>query len=733
MGHRYFLVLLMSSVSVPALAQQVLAPLDEIKVTAQKRTEDVQDVPISVDVWSGQRIEQNQFTRRDQVLDATPNAQMGSATGSLYTNFTAIRGVGSALIDTDPSVGLYVDGIGAGASQTYGGSLLDIARVEILRGPQGTLYGRNNLAGSVNIISNVPDPTRAYGEIGADYGSYNAIRTFGFYNTPIGNTGWAVRGAVSAFRNDGYTPNLATGQNVNSLQDIAGRLSILGPINDSVDFLASIEHEHQRPYDSAYMTDGQFRAGNTTVNLANPFNGTLDTTTGRMQFTARLDNGDRLISLTGMRLNSTNFKGNPFPPNYFAATNAFYGMFGFTGFQYRTDNPFSGSYNQVSQEFRYESDQNARFKWVAGAYGEYSEGSRQYGLTSTFDPGFAGSSMTLSSKGVTDTTAIAAFADGTYALTERWKIFAGARVGYDHKTFDYNFNSNNPVFAPLIAGFSPSYNSSLSAPYVTPRFGTQYDLTDKLNVYASASRGYKSGGFNTGFVAVGDEKAFEAETLWNYEAGWKGRFLNDRLEFNGAAFFMDWRDQQVQTFNVAVQSTPIQNAPKSRSMGGELDARFKLDDHWSLRASAGYVDATYVEFTNALATGSPGVIDVSGNQQQYISKYTATAGIGYTWNVGYDNLVGLVDVSYQYRSSFYFDVANTLRQPGYGLVNARVGVENDRYAAYVWGQNLADQRYRTISTDFGPGPLVAVGAPLMVGGTFKLKFSEPQVAMAKSR
>ena len=734
MHSRLLLILLLSAISHSALGQQAIS-LDEITVTVQKRPEQASDVPISIEVWSGRRIEEDNFTRRDEVISATPNAQMGSVSGSLYTNFTAIRGVGSALIDTDPVVGLYIDGVPAGASQTYGGTLLDIARVEILRGPQGTLYGRNNLAGSINVISNIPDPSHAYGEFGVEYGRFNTLRGFGFFNAPIGHSGWAVRGAVSGSRNDGYTPDVATGQTVNSLQDAIGRFSVRGPVNGTVEFLGSLEHERQRTFDGAFMTDAEFNSGRRSVDILNPFNGTLDTTTARAQFTASLANGDRLVSLTGFRANQIDFKGNPIPRGYFAATDAFFQGLGVAGFRYRADNPFNGSYRQVTQEVRYESDHNERFKWVVGFFGEHSEGSRQYGITNTFDPGgfLTGSSVTLQSKGVTKVNAAAVFADGTFALTDRWKIFAGARFGYEHKDFTYNFQSDNAsfntIFAPVVAGFAPSYRASLSAGYVTPRFGTQFDLAPTINVYASVSRGYKSGGFNTGFVARGDEKDFAAETLWSYEAGWKSRLLDGRLTFNGSIFLMEWRNQQVQTFNVATQSTPIENAPKSRSYGMELDARLKLDEHWSVRAGFGYVDATYVDFTNALATGVATTIDASGNQQQYISKISGLVGVGYNWRVGHDDLMGLAEVTYQFRSGFFFDVANTIRQPGYGLLNARIGVENDRYAAYLWGLNLTDERYRTSANDLGAGTLVAIGAPLMVGMTFKVKFAEREASV----
>lgn len=719
----------MSVTPLTALAQEAVQ-LNEITVTAEKRSEKASDVPISMDVQTSDTLERENITRRDQALSSAPNVQMGGpVSGSLYTNFTAIRGVGSALIDTDPAVGLYIDGVPVGASQGYSGSLLDVNRIEILRGPQGTLYGRNNLAGSVNIISNVPDATRSYGELGVDYGSYNTLRGFGFFNQALGS-GWAVRGAFSGMRNDGYNRDVATGYRTNSLQDVNGRVTISGPINDKVDFLGSIEHERQKTFDGAFMTDADFRAGKKTFDILNPFNGTVDTTALRSQFTVKLDNGDRAVSLTGYRLNRADFQGNPFPQTYWAAQNAgLGGLFGVNNFQYRADNPFQGSYDQVTQEFRYESDHSASFKWVAGAYGEYSQGSREYGATATYDPGggLAGSNANIQSKGVTDTISTAAFVDGTYSLTDRWKLFGGVRGGYDHKDFDYKFSTNNPAFVTglgfLGIAFSPGYRSALSAGYVTPRIGTKYDINENLNVYMSASRGYKSGGFNTGLVSTGDEKSFDAEMLMSYEAGWKAKSADNRLTLNGAVFLMDWKNQQVQGFSALTGTTPIVNAPKSRSYGAELEAALKLDQHWTLNAGLGYVDATYVDFKNA-PNGFGGIIDASGNQQQYISKYTGSIGANYKWNIGRDNLIGSADVVYQYRSGFYFDVPNTLDQPGYGLLNARIGAENERYAFYVWGLNLADQRYRVSSTNFGFGPLVAIGAPLTVGATFKLKFGD---------
>jgi len=702
-------------------------PVEARVVTAQKRVEKPSEVPISLDALTGRRIEQMNETSRAEVLNSTPNVQMNNAVaGTAYAPFVAMRGVGSAILEADPSVGMYVDGVSLGVTQAFTGELLDVNRVEIMRGPQGTLYGRNNIAGSINFLSNLPDPRQLSGEIAFDYSRFNTVRGYGFVNVPLAN-GWAVRGAFSGTTNDGYTFNVADGKTLNSLDDLHGRVTIAGKINDRLSYIGSVETQSVDPRDAVFMRDENFRRGDNTVDLPHPFRGELDTTTARSQLTYRLDNGDEIVSVTGFTGNDTTYSGGGWPRGYFDSTAALVSFFyGNTNFDNRVDNPFEGTYRQYSQEMRYVSNSNENLKWVGGLYAEYSERGRLYGLTSTYDPnGFLpGDHMTLTTDGQVDTTSIAAFADGTYALTDRWKLFGGIRVGYDWKDFDYRFNSDNPVAAAMLGAtnFANAVNGETSAPYATPRIGLQYDLARGVNVYGSVSRGYKSGGFNSAFLAIGDNGEFDSESLTSYELGWKSNLLNDRLSINGSIFYIDWRDQQVQTTDVATGATPIANAPKSRSYGGELDMRYQIDDHWRFGFGVGYTDAIYVDFEDALATGSAAQIDASGNRQQYISKFTGNVNIAYTWNVGFDNLVGLATAFYQYRSGFYFDVENTLWQSGYGLLGARLGVENEKYAAYLWGNNLTDERYRMSYNDYTAGPVVTVGEPLTVGGTIKLKF-----------
>lgn len=243
-----------------------------------------------------------------------------------------------------------------------------------------------------------------------------------------------------------------------------------------------------------------------------------------------------------------------------------------------------------------------------------------------------------------------------------------------------------------------------------------------LNLYGGVSSGYKSGGFNSGFVGLGDEGAYDSESVTSYEVGLKSTALDDRLKVEASLFYIDWRDQQVQGFNALTGATPISNAPQSRSFGGELSVAYDVDEHWTLTAGAGYADATYKEFRDARALDGSGMVDVSGNQQQFVSRFTGSAGATYQWETGFEDLVGKVGVNYRYRSSYYFDVQNTIRQKGYGLLDAYAGVENNSYAAYVFAKNIGDANYRTVAANLGAGALVSPGDPLTFGGSFKVKF-----------
>lgn len=742
--------------------------IPDLLVTAQKREETVKDIPVSVDILTQKDLITRHLERSSEVMNQAVNMNMGTlGSGDFYDPFVQIRGVGSNIIGTDPSVGLFTDDTPVPNSQAYSFSLLDVQRVEILRGPQGTLYGRNTLAGAVNIISSKPEFDHTSFEAGIETGSYGNTRGHGVLNVRLSDS-WAMRIAAAGFTSRGTTANSVS--NAPRTHKISGgqlRLSLRGYISDNLEMLTVYEHNQQNPRDIGYMYETEFAARKNNVEISNPGRGKMLTDNLRNYFTYHFDNGSKFISTTSWSRNKFTMLGSAFPDGYFDASNAFItaqanqlapglamaaltaspelaalsidprqATFPLNNFQSRVDNPYRGTFKVVSQEFRYESPADNPFKWLAGIYGEYSNSYRYYGATNSYEPSFlmlpglppvpilSGHSTSTAAEPDIKTRSLALFGDASYDITDTFTLFAGLRAGHDNKRFNYSFGTYGDD-RQFWQGVNASYNfilaarDSLSSSYLMPRVGARLKLTGDTQSYISISRGFKTGGFNDAYVMTGSKFPYDNENLMSYEIGLKSDLIKNHLNLNAALFYIDRHNQQVQIIDPSGTFT-ISNAPKSRSYGGELTLNARIDQHWSGYAGIGYTDSTYRDYPNAPQGYS--FANASGKQQQYISKVTANIGIGYRWDIGLDDLQGRADMGYRYRSSLYFDPVNTQKQPGYGLLNARLAAGNQHYQVYVWGNNLANQRYRESAANLGYGDLVVRGELRTYGVGVNVKF-----------
>ncbi len=706
--------------------------LGTVNVTAEKRDEQANDVPISLDVKTSDDLQRNQLFSTPDVISSSVNASFGGGTtGAAYTPYVAIRGVGSAEIDSDPSIGLFVDGLPMTDLQSYTSGLLDVEQVEILRGPQGTLYGRNTLGGSINVNTNKPDPSTVSGRVQVDAGTRGQVRTELVGNAPI-NTGESAIRFAFAFDNDpGYIENKnANGTDAGAHENYQGRIGVLTSLNDSTVLQLSVDGQQQSLRDGGVQYLSEYEAGRDTVNVEDNFHGKLKSMGARAELTHDLPSGALLTSLTGVRHQETNYSGQVGPSSYFDATNTQLRGFGVTNYRHRTDNPYDSDFDQISQEFRYTSPEGEALKYVVGVYGEASSTNRVYGIESQWDNNvlLTGNGVAISMESNTDSQSLAAFGDGSYQINEDWEAFGGLRIGLDHKDFDYTMTSTNASYMALLftgtSALLDSYQGSMTKAYTTPRAGVRYIIDDGNNIYTSVSQGYKSGGFNasTLFANGSTPVEYKSEHLTNYELGMKNSLFGGKLSLASALFFIDWRNQQVLTYDATTAASPIVNASSSRSYGAEVSGNADLGDGWSVSAAVGYSDATYEKFQSAPLTGGGGSFDASGNDQQYHSKFTGNVAVGYSWDLNIDDLKASANLGYNYRSSFYFDVQNTLKQDGYGTVEARIGAENDRYGLYVWGHNLTDERYLTSAVNYGAGALAGQGESLAIGMTGTAKF-----------
>ncbi|MCZ8131997.1 MAG: TonB-dependent receptor [Steroidobacteraceae bacterium] len=717
--------------SAPAVAAEPAADslLQEVVVTAQKRTESAQDVPISIVALSGETLERLNTTDVLQVAARTPTLQYSQAGGEaqLY-----VRGVGSNLlaIGSDPSVAIHQDGVYLGRPNMGLTQFLDVERVEVLRGPQGTLYGRNATGGAVNIVSRMPTRENE-GYFSAGTGSFDRVDLKAAWNAPL-NDATSVRIAARSLRDDGYVENRfpgGTNLDDNDLRAVRGSVRIQPSDAFRLDLIIDYS---------------KFENGNTAIVPNDGF--------GAAQALGAVPTGSKLE----VRNNVPSFQnwetGGPTATLEWRPNDAFsvtyvgsYRKFD-QDFLFNTDGTeievtrtsTKVDSQQHSHELRLASTGDAPLQWIAGGYylKEDKEGTLGLVRLNLATPGV----FLLPATGITDARAV--FGQVDWTVLEGLKLTAGIRWSEERKT-DFNQQINvfasatNPVaqierglYGNLVLGAPATTRSGENTWRAwTPKFGLDYRLTDDVLLYASYTKGFKSGGYNS---YQPSNPVFEPEFIKSYEVGAKTDWAGGRFRANVSAFYYDYSDLQVTTFFQSL--TLVSNAAEATIQGVDLELLASPVDGLNLGASVSWLDATYDEFlfpyglcsplvlnTPSCAGATAGavrVVNAEGNRLNNAPEIKANAFATYRFPLGgAGSLEVLGQVSYT--DDIYFNAANdpNLRQPAYTLVDARVSWTNPagnlEVAAY--GKNLGDEEYfhniiQFTSTSLPP-PRFALPAP----------------------
>ncbi|MCO5082941.1 MAG: TonB-dependent receptor [Rhizobiaceae bacterium] len=700
---RRFHTLLLASVSLVTGASAQDAPdgativLEEVTVTAQRREQKAKDVPVSLRVLSREDLEGRIAKRLEDAFAATPNASMTSQRGGNDASDISIRGVSTTAFGADPSVSVYVDDVYVGNDNGFNARMSDLEQVEILRGPQGTLYGRNAVGGAVNVRTASPELGVNSATIQTGVGTDGLVFGSATANVALGQNA-AARVSLFGDRSDGWVSNAQGGPDFMNLDDFGGRAKLLyKPAEDwEVEFSADYARDKGRK--GAYGPFGTVWEDG--VDIAVPFNDETENYGVALKSTWQMDFGE-LVSVTAWRGAEGAGAGGAYTPVAFQQA------------------AYSRDYDQFTQEVRANAE-GERFDWTLGGF-VLSSRQNRYEDTGFFpalpeDFLFPGQPALAANyrEGTTtdtDTLSVAAFGDLTWHATDRLDVIAGARLSYDRKSIDYEHGS---VLGP-VAFFAPAISTSQSVDGVdiSPRVGVTYALTDDAKLYGTISRGYKPAGFNISF-APSEDIGYDAESAINYEVGIKGEALDGRLGYALSAFYFDWRDQQVYSF--VNNQLFIGNAPKSRSYGAEAEISYEVTDGFRLYGGIGLLDARFTDYPNAMSG-----TDESGNWQPFASKFSANLSAEYKRPIseGID-LVARAD--YNWRSAFYWDTANQIREPGYGIVNARIGIETERWAFSVFAQNLFDQEYRIRAAVYSGGVKAIPGTPQTFGVLARVSF-----------
>lgn len=719
----------------------------EVVVTAQKRAENLQDVPISITALTAETLKSKGVSNLLALSGLSPGLQIKTDDNAANPRIF-IRGVG--VNDFNPStasaVGIYVDGVYVASPLAQLASFYDLQQVEVLRGPQGTLYGRNTTGGAINVTTK--KPTNDFtADAALEYGRFNALNFQGGVGGPIVKDQLSFRLSGTWVKDDGYTLNRLTGNRGNDADRWGLRGILRYTPNDklTVDVSANLSQsrggsimaynrslvaqtpEASLPFDPSvgyspckpdYYTSGQ------CTNIL----GYANTSNNLYQGDYRFEGKD-VLKLFGASVTASYDLG---PATLVSVTS--YQRAARDDLEETDANPlqvFTGHYiarqETTSQEFRIQSNGHTRLRWVGGLYLAYD----YLNNNSTYDilrdlrnptPGNPSGADPANSIALfgwplhQETKSYALFGQADYDLTERLTLTMGLRFSVDDKEFHYVSEAEGgaiPIFK--FDGFK-TFNS------LSGRLGVQYKLNDDVNLYATYNRGYKSGGFFSGQTTEpADLGPYKDEVVDAYEIGAKTQLFDRRLRANVSAFYYDYKNLQVYTtIQRGVLSVQyFTNASAARIYGAE--AELQANPIQGLDLSLG-VSLLSAEYRNFVSVGN----DYSGNTLPSAPKASVNGTARYEHPLPVGSLVGQVD--FTYRTKVFFDTANTerLSDPARTFVNAQLGwkLDDGRYEVGIWGRNVFNE---TNIVDITPIPglgfdIFSVGQPRTYGVYLRAKY-----------
>ncbi|RAK63045.1 TonB-dependent receptor [Phenylobacterium kunshanense] len=709
--------------------------VEEVTVTARRREESLKDVPVAVTAVSGERLEVTGAVDITTLQQSTPNLTVQVARGSNSTLISFIRGVGQQdpLWGFEPGVGLYIDDVYIARPQAAVLDIFDVQRLEVLRGPQGTLYGRNTIGGAIKYVT-----AKIEGEpelkLKANVGSYDQ-RDFVASGKAMVNDYLGVGLTWATFNRDGFGKNLTTGAEHYDKDVVAARGTIELTPTDNLFFRLSgdIVTDRSNPRHGHREVPGLNVLGQ-PIPTATVLDDVYDTRAGAgdknhveargVSFLGEWKASDTLTfkSITAYRAGETegviDFDNEP------AAL---------------LDIPARYNDHQFTQEFQalYTSDR------LQGVFGLYYLNATAAGA---FDTVVGQANLSIATAGHVDTKSYSAFADVSYDVTDQLSISVGGRYTKDKKTgqvYRQNFTGlKSPLFGnpTAIPGLVRSnFTSSDTYERFTPRVSISYDITPDVTTYASFSQGFKSGGFDMRADAIltpTSINGYDPEKVDSYEAGLKGNFLDGRLSLNSAVFYSKYKDQQVtlQTPVGASIASQVANVGKSHIYGAELEGVARFTQDIFANFSLGYTKAEFDEYRALDLTRTPPVVRDFADERVFQNTPKWNGSVSLTWrhDLGDHGSIAFIP-SASYRSSFnMFEVPSILDQDSYWLLDASLvwTSANDRYRVGLHGKNLGDEEYRvggynfpqTAGVLFGNSVTGYYGPPRTVTVSLEAKF-----------
>lgn len=674
--------------------------IEEIVVTAQKRAESIQDVPVSISALSAEMADNMGADSIDEIIPVVPG--LTGSTGGLAANIWALRGISSNdfTVGGEPSVGVFIDDAYIGRNALATGAYFDIDRIEVVKGPQGTLFGRNAAAGAISIITKKPEFENSL-KLGAGVGNegqqdYNVIGNL------AASDEFAVRFSYHGTRLEGIWREVTFNEEGFIDQDSL-RLSALWMPSNGLTARLTLNYS-----DGETNMGGLYSPGLSTVAPGEEFpdmialstqdRETNQTDGANLRLSWDLNEDLTLTSITDARSFDFSYKNDADNTADDALIDAVFAV-GTGGSTIEFDQPDIGQ-RSFSQEFRLNGARD-RVDWFVGL-SYFNEKVDERTLLNLFDTAL-GLGLLAADDTATEgeTDALGVYGDVKWAVSDAVSLTAGLRWSQDKKDWCTTGSAGIGLVAVPTAGKVCGGDEWSE---ITPRVVVEYAITPDAMSYASFSKGYKGGGFNTsagdfvGGDGIGDGVAgFEPETIDAFELGLKSTALDGRLQFNAAAYFNDYTNLQV--LSATLGGILVTNAAEAETQGVELEATYMPAPGLTLMGNYSYLDTEFKEGEdagNALAFSPENALSLGAAYEMELNSGTLSWFAMYTW-----------------QDDFFYDSANLRPEPDRGLLAAKLTYRpnSERWDLAVGAQNITDEEYTQRRSDIGLGATINRGMP----------------------
>ncbi len=682
--------------------------LSEVVVTAQKRDEDPQKAALSITTLSAKIVEEFRLQNSRELTGIVPN--LYSANPGDNRNVTSIRGISTT--SYDPAVGTYIDGVAQFGLDTYIAQLLDVERIEVLRGPQGTLYGRNAMAGIINIITKTPT-NEIQGSAGIDVGNYGNQRFLLALRAPLvkDKLFFGVSGLYT--HQNGFYTNTFTNAKFDRQSTLMGNyfLKYLAGKNWAFTLnVKNIENRNNGAFPSAISPDEA---------LNNPYILTQNSLT---QMVDNLFNSSLLVQYSGANFNFTS--QSAYQSNYRYYKQPIDGDFSAADAVSIVNN-YGRDFNRVevlTQELRFTSPAktNSKFNWATGVYAFYQDNPVKQGTHFGNDAASFGSpisNFTSINTNLGKSFGVAFYGQGTYALTQKLDLSIGIRYDYEHQKEQIKGEFQMDGQEAIVT--QPDTSSATAYHAFSPKASLAFHVTENQLLYGTYSRGFRTGGISqlSSDPSQPPLYSYQPEYSNNFEVGLKNTFFQNRLRVNLAAFYTLVNHAQVPTLILPDAITITRNVGKLHSKGLEVELAATTFAGLELSNSTGLTDAKY---TDLILSNNGTPFSGKNNRPVFSPKATAMTALQYSNAISRNKKATIfIREEWLYVGDQFFDLANTIEQKPYNLFNSVIGASVKKLTISLWERNMGGKKYIDYAYDFGASHL---GNPRTFGVSISQKF-----------